>query len=147
MTRRTRVNAVANPWRSPSEGRSSISKNGGVRYGVAKQPISPLRENVALSISPSPAHSRSSSSRCRTRPRVVVFGRITKGNDGASATVKALLIKRDTGPLTYDLHARLAANRIEVWRLRANFALVQAAGVEARVLQQHLLMVRASFLK
>lgn len=64
-----------------------------------------------------------------------------------SAAFKGLLIKCDTGPLTYNLHARVATNRIEVWLLSCNFALVFAAGMQTRVLQKHLLVIRMMFLQ
>lgn len=60
---------------------------------------------------------------------------------------KALLIKRDTSPLTYDLHVRLAANRVKDWRFSVNFALVFATGVKARILQYYHLVIRLFFLK
>lgn len=50
------------------------------------------------------------------------------------ATFKALLIKRDTSPLTYDLHTRTAANWAEARTLSANFALVHTGGMESHAL-------------
>lgn len=79
--------------------------------------------------------------------RVVLFSRVAKEMTARDATFKALLIKRDTGPLTYDLHVCLAANHLEARLLCDYFALVLAARVEARVFQHHLMIVRFIFLK
>lgn len=78
---------------------------------------------------------------------VVVFSRVTKEETTARPCSKALLIKRDTGPLTYDLHVRVGANWAKVRRLCINFALVCAAGMKARILQYYNLVIRLFFLK
>ena len=51
-----------------------------------------------------------------------------------------------TGSLTCDFHAGFCADRVEARSLRAHFALVPSATVQAHVLQQHLLVIGFSVL-